>query len=64
MKKIPFFTLDNLLKYGHITLKFVARYFYLVVFIFFSKNRAILVQKIGGRKKIVKIAVPSPTDYC
>jgi len=28
------FTLDNLSKYGHITLNFVGRYFYLVVTIF------------------------------
>ena len=40
------FTLVNLSKYGHITLKFVDRYFYLVVTIF-SKNMAILVQKFG-----------------
>ena len=30
-------TLDNLPKYGHITLKFVDRYFYLVVTIFSTK---------------------------
>ena len=53
-KKKNYFTLDNLSKYGHITLKFVGRYFYLVVTIF-SKNWAILVQKLGGRKKIVNI---------
>ena len=48
-----YFTLDNLSKYGHITLKFVGRYFYLVVKIF-SKNRAILVQKLWGEKKLSK----------
>ena len=32
-----YFTLDNLSKYGHITLKFVGRYFYLVVTIFSKK---------------------------
>ena len=37
---------DNFSKYGHITIKFVGKYFYWVVTIF-SKN--------GGRKKIVKI---------
>ena len=30
-KNKNYFTLDNLSKYGHITLKFVGRYFYLVV---------------------------------
>ena len=38
---------------GHITLKFVGRYFYLVVTIF-PKNRAILVQKLWGEKKLSK----------
>jgi hypothetical protein len=33
-KNKNYFTLDNLSKYGHITLKFVGRYFYLVVTIF------------------------------
>ena len=32
-----YFTLDNLSKYGHITLMFVGRYFYLVVTIFSKK---------------------------
>jgi len=32
-----YFTLDNLSKYGHITLKFIGRYFYLVVTIFSKK---------------------------
>ena len=41
-------TLDNLTKYGNITLKFVGRYFY------FPKNRAILVQKLWGEKKLTK----------
>ena len=31
------FSLDNLSKYGHIMLKFVGRYFYLVVTIFSKK---------------------------
>ena len=31
------FTLDNLLKYGHITLKFVGRYFIWIVTIFSKK---------------------------
>ena len=39
--------LDNLSKYGHITFKFVGRYFIWVVSFIFSKNRAILVQKYG-----------------
>ena len=33
-KNKNYFTLDNLSKYGHITLKFVGRYFYLL----FSKK--------------------------
>ena len=48
------FTLDNLSKYGHITLKGVGRHFIWVVTIF-PKNWANLVQKFWGRKKIVKI---------
>ena len=36
-KNKNYFTLDNLSKYGHITLKFVGRYFYLVVKIFSKK---------------------------
>ena len=50
-KDINFFTLNNLSKYGHITLKFVGRYFIWVVFL---KNRAILVQKLGAEKKMSK----------
>ena len=49
-KNKNYFTLDNLSKYGHITLKFVGRYFHLAVTIF-SKNRPILVQKLWGEKK-------------
>ena len=45
------FTLDNS-KYGHITLKFVGRYFYLLKY--FPKNKAILVQKLWGEKKLSK----------
>ena len=45
-----YFTLDNLSKYGHITLKLVGRYFYLVVTIFSKKNRAIQVQKLWEEK--------------
>ena len=37
LKNKNYFTLDNLSKYGHITLKFVGRYFYLVVTIFSKK---------------------------
>ena len=48
-KNKNYFTLDNF-KYGQITLKFVGRYFYLIVTIF-SKKRAILVQKLGEEKK-------------
>ena len=40
------FILDNLSKYGHMTLKFVGRYFYWVVTIFSKKNRAIIVIEI------------------
>ena len=36
-KNKNYFTLDNLSKYGHITLKFVSRYFYLVVTVFSKK---------------------------
>ena len=50
--KKKYFTLDNLSKYEYITLKFVGRYFYLVVY--FPKNRAILVQKLWGEKKLSK----------
>ena len=50
-KNKNYFTLHNLSKYGHITLKFVGRYFYLV-FTRFPKNRAILVQKLWGVKKL------------
>ena len=42
------FTLDNLSKYGHITLKFVVRYFYWVVTIF-SKKKGYFSPKIGER---------------
>ena len=51
-KNKNYFTLDNLSKYGHFTLKFVGSYFYWVVTIS-SKNRAILVQN-RGRKKMSK----------
>ena len=36
-KNKNYFTFDNLSKYGQITLKFVGRYFYLVVTIFSKK---------------------------
>ena len=36
-KNKNYFTLDNLSKYGNITLKFVCRYFYLLVTIFSKK---------------------------
>ena len=36
-KNKNYFALDNLSKYGHFTLKFVGRYFYLVVTIFSKK---------------------------
>ena len=49
-----YFTLDNLSMYGHITLKLVGRYFYLVVSIFSKKNSTILVKKLGGEKKLSK----------
>ena len=66
LKLKSYFTLDKLSKYGHITLKFVGRYFYRVftrelisdrsiVFTIFVKNRAILVQIFGEEKRIVKI---------
>ena len=47
------FTLDNVSKYGHITLKFVGNYFYWVVTIF-SKKLGYLVQKLGTEKKLSK----------
>ena len=46
-KNKNYFTLDNLSKYGHITLKFVGRHFFLV-------SCAILVQKLWGEKKLSK----------
>ena len=60
-KNKNYFTYRNLSKYEHITteesmhitLKFVGRYFNLVVTIF-PKNRAILVQKLWGEKKLSK----------
>ena len=52
--KKNYFTLDNLSNYEHITLKFVIGIFTWLLQ-YFPNNRAILVQKIGGRKKIVKI---------
>ena len=48
IKNYNYSNLDNLSK-----LKFVGRYFYWVVTIF-SKNRAILVQKLGKMKKFSK----------
>ena len=39
---------------GHITLKFINMYFYWFVTIFAKKNPAILVQKFGGEKKLLK----------
>ena len=54
LKMKNYFTLDNLSKYGHITLKFVGRYFYLVVTIL-SKEYGYFSPKIVGRKKVVKI---------
>ena len=52
-KNKNYFTLDNLSKYGNITLKLAGRYFYLLVTII-PKNRAILVQKLGGEKNLSK----------
>ena len=37
LKNKKYFTLDNLSKYGHITLKFFGRYIYLVVTIYSKK---------------------------
>jgi len=48
-----YFTLDNLSKYGHITLKFVGRYFYLDV-TKFSKKKGYFSPKIVWRKKLSK----------
>jgi len=53
IKNKNYFPLGNLSKYGNITLKFVGSYFYLLVSIF-SKNRAILVQKLWGEKTLSK----------
>ena len=47
------FTLDNLSKYGHITLKSVRRYFIWVVTIF-SKKEGYFGPKTGGQKKMSK----------
>ena len=48
-----YFTFDNLSKYGHITLKFVNGIFTWLLQ-YFPKNRAILVQKLWGEKKLSK----------
>ena len=53
-KNLNYFTLDNLSKYGNITLKFVGRYLYLLVTTF-SKKQDYFSPKIEGRKKVVKI---------
>ena len=49
-KSTNYFTLDNLSRYGNITLKFVGRYLYFLLQ-YFSKIRAIIVQKLGEKNK-------------
>ena len=49
-KNKNYFTLDNLLKYGHITLKFLSVGISSGLLQYFPKNRAILVQKLGAEK--------------
>ena len=52
-KNKNYFTLDNLSKYGHITLKLSVGIFTWLLQ-YFPKNRAILVQKLWGEKKLTK----------
>ena len=52
-KNNNYFTLNNLSKYGQITLKFVGRFFTWLLQ-YFPKNIAILVQKFWGEKKLSK----------
>ena len=54
LKNKHHFTLDNISKYGNITLKFAGRYFYLLVTIF-SKKYGYFSSKIVERKNFVKI---------
>ena len=51
-RRVKHFTLDNLTAYGHIKLKLSVGIF-TGLLQYLPKNRAILVQKLGG-KKIVK----------
>ena len=48
-KNKNYFTLDNLSKYGHITLKFVGRYFYLDVTKFSKKVPKTIKLDWGGK---------------
>ena len=52
-KNKNYFTLDNLSKYGHITLSLSVGIFTWLLQ-YFPKNRAILVQKLWGEKKFSK----------
>ena len=54
-KNKNYFTLDNLSKYGNITLKFAVRYFYLLVTIL-SKKKGYFSPKLWGEKKLSKSA--------
>ena len=49
-KNVKYFTIDNLLTYGHITLKFV--HFFTGLLQYLPKNTAILVQKLGVEKNV------------
>ena len=53
-KNTNYFTLNNLSKYGNITLKFLSVGIFTCLSQYFPKNRAILVQKLWGEKKLSK----------
>ena len=55
-KNKNYFTVDNLSKYGHITLSLSAGIFTWLLQ-YFPKNRAILVQKMWGEKKLSKSVI-------
>ena len=49
-KNENYFTLDNISKYGHITLKVLSVGIFTGLLQYFPKDRAILVQKLGKKK--------------
>ena len=52
-RRVKHFTLDNLTAYGHIKLKLSVGIF-TGLLQYLPKNRAILVQKLGGKTKLSK----------